>query len=63
MGRVAVVTGAAEGIGSGIAARLVRDGHKVAMLDWQGDKVEKFAAELAAAGGTVLPLTVDVRRR
>ncbi|CUU58129.1 NAD(P)-dependent dehydrogenase, short-chain alcohol dehydrogenase family [Parafrankia irregularis] len=63
MARVAVVTGAAEGIGSGIATRLVADGHQVAMLDWQGDKVEKLAAELTAAGGTALPLTVDVSDR
>ncbi|EFC82642.1 SDR family NAD(P)-dependent oxidoreductase [Parafrankia sp. EUN1f] len=63
MARVAVVTGAAEGIGSGIAARLVADGYQVAMLDWQGDKVEKLAAELTAAGGTALALTVDVSDR
>ncbi|WP_242423836.1 SDR family NAD(P)-dependent oxidoreductase, partial [Frankia sp. EI5c] len=63
MSRVAVVTGAAEGIGSGIAARLAKDGHRVAMLDWQGEKVEKLAAELAAAGGSTLPLTVDVSDR
>ncbi|KPM52425.1 short-chain dehydrogenase [Frankia sp. R43] len=63
MARVAVVTGAAEGIGAGIATRLVADGHQVAMLDWQGDKVEKLAAELTGAGGTALPLTVDVSDR
>ncbi|ONH59863.1 short-chain dehydrogenase [Frankia sp. CcI49] len=63
MARVAVVTGAAEGIGAGIATRLVADGHQVAMLDWQGDKVEKLAAELTAAGGAALPLTVDVSDR
>jgi NAD(P)-dependent dehydrogenase (short-subunit alcohol dehydrogenase family) len=63
MSRVAVVTGAAEGIGSGIATRLAKDGHKVAMLDWQGEKVEKLASELTAAGGTALPITVDVSDR
>jgi NAD(P)-dependent dehydrogenase (short-subunit alcohol dehydrogenase family) len=63
MSRVAVVTGAAEGAGQGIAARLANDGYKVAALDWQGEKMEQTAAEIAAKGGTILPLQVDISDR
>jgi NAD(P)-dependent dehydrogenase (short-subunit alcohol dehydrogenase family) len=63
MTRVAVVTGAAEGAGKGIAARLASDGFKVAGLDWQGEKMEQTAAEIVANGGTILPFTVDVSER
>ena len=48
--RVAVVTGAASGIGLGVARRLTEDGHTVALLDRDGDLVEKAAAELAQYG-------------
>ena len=47
IGRVAVVTGAASGIGLGVARRLAADGHAVALLDNQGDAAA--AAHRAAA--------------
>jgi NAD(P)-dependent dehydrogenase (short-subunit alcohol dehydrogenase family) len=59
-GRVAVVTGAASGIGLGIAVRLAADGHAVALLDRDGDAARN-AARLSGAGA--VPATKRRRRR
>jgi 2-hydroxycyclohexanecarboxyl-CoA dehydrogenase len=61
--RVAVVTGAASGIGLGIARRLAGDGHAVALLDRDGDGVEKAASELADEGLSGRAYEVDVADR
>lgn len=61
--RVALVTGAAEGIGLGIVNEFVRHGHPVAMLDVQANLLELEAARLRAAGGRVVSRVVDVRDR
>jgi len=56
----AIVTGAARGLGEGIARRLVEDGGDVALLD-AIDEVEETAAALAAgADGSVVGLRCDV---
>lgn len=49
--RVAMVTGAAQGIGNAVARRLHADGCKVALLDLNADKVREAAAELPDAIG------------
>lgn len=59
-GRVAVVTGAASGIGLGIAERLVADGHAVALTDRDGDAAVAAAEKLAATGGTAKGYALDV---
>jgi 2-hydroxycyclohexanecarboxyl-CoA dehydrogenase len=61
--RVAAVTGGASGIGRGVARRLVADGHHVAVLDRDGAGAEAAAAELAAEGGKVVAVEVDVADR
>jgi NAD(P)-dependent dehydrogenase (short-subunit alcohol dehydrogenase family) len=61
--RVAVVTGAASGIGLGVAQRFAREGHKVALLDANGAACEAAAAELRAAGAQALAFGVDVSDR
>ncbi len=53
----AVVTGAARGIGRGIAERLVARGHRVIVTDIDGDAAARTAAEIGAAAG----LAQDVR--
>jgi NAD(P)-dependent dehydrogenase (short-subunit alcohol dehydrogenase family) len=63
MPRVAVVTGAASGIGLGIAQQLAADGHHVALLDRNGPGAQAAADELRAAGATATALEVDVADR
>jgi NAD(P)-dependent dehydrogenase (short-subunit alcohol dehydrogenase family) len=46
--RVAIVTGAAQGIGRAIADKLVEEGATVVIADLNGDGAEKVAAELGA---------------
>ena len=48
MSKVAIVTGAGQGIGFAIAKRLVQDGFKVGLLDYNAETVEKAVAELSA---------------
>lgn len=63
MSRVAVVTGGASGIGLGVARHLVADGHRVALLDGDGDGAEAAAAGLRDGGATAVAVTVDVAER
>jgi len=60
-GQAALVTGGGSGIGAGIALRLAEQGAKVALLGRKLDKLERVAAQIAAAGGVALPLVADVR--
>jgi 3-oxoacyl-[acyl-carrier protein] reductase len=59
-GPVAVVTGAARGIGLGIAQRLAQDGLTVALLDRDRPALEEAVAGLAAQGHQALGATVDL---
>ena len=56
-GKVAVVTGAASGIGLGIARTFVREGAAVAMLDRRAETLEGAAAEVRALGGRAAAFT------
>ena len=47
MSKVAIVTGAGQGIGFAIAKRLVEDGFKVGILDYNAETAEKAVAELS----------------
>ena len=58
-GRVAVVTGAASGIGFGLAARFAAEGMKVVMADIERPVLERSAAELAAGGAEVIAVPTD----
>ncbi|MEE3369139.1 MAG: SDR family NAD(P)-dependent oxidoreductase [Planctomycetota bacterium] len=58
--QVAVVTGAAQGLGLGIAHHLAQGGALVVMVDLQGEKVTAAAAEVVAAGGQARGVCADV---
>jgi NAD(P)-dependent dehydrogenase (short-subunit alcohol dehydrogenase family) len=59
-GKVAVVTGAASGIGRAIAARAAQEGMRVVLADIEADALERAAAELRATGADVLAVPTDV---
>ena len=61
--RVAVVTGAASGIGLGVANRLAADGIAVALLDRDGGGATEAAGGLTAAGRSAAGYAVDVADR
>jgi NAD(P)-dependent dehydrogenase (short-subunit alcohol dehydrogenase family) len=58
--RVAVVTGAASGIGLGLAERFAAEGMRVVMADVEEPALATAAARLAADGAAVLPVVTDV---
>ncbi|MFI6297985.1 SDR family NAD(P)-dependent oxidoreductase [Nonomuraea sp. NPDC050790] len=59
-GETAFVTGAASGIGLGIARALVASGAGVALADIDGERLAEIARELTAAGGKVTTVELDV---
>ena len=61
--RVTLVTGAASGIGLGVARRFARNGHRVAMLDRSAEAVRAASEELNGEGCQTLCFAVDVSER
>ena len=62
-GKVAVVTGAASGIGLGLSERFAAEGMHVVMADVEEPALAKAAGALAGAGASVLPVVTDVSDR
>jgi 3-oxoacyl-[acyl-carrier protein] reductase len=59
-GRIALVTGASQGIGRACALELARNGAHVALAARSLDKLEAVAAEITTAGGTAHAFQLDV---
>ena len=58
--RCILITGAASGIGAGIAAELANAGHHLVITDVNRDAAESVAARLRANGGSAEALALDV---
>lgn len=61
--KVALVTGAAQGIGRGIALRLAKDGFDIALVDLKADKLESVKKEVEALGRKASTFSADVSKR
>jgi NAD(P)-dependent dehydrogenase (short-subunit alcohol dehydrogenase family) len=61
--RVAVVTGGGSGIGAAICRALAQEGARVAVTDLRAEAAADVAGEIAGAGGSARPWTMDVGQR
>ena len=59
-GRVALVIGAGQGMGLGVAKALAAQGAKVAVNDYYGERAQQAAAQICAAGGKAIGVGADV---
>ena len=60
MQKVAVITGAASGIGRGLAERFAAEGMSVVIADVEAEPLAKLESDLSAKGATVLVVKTDV---
>lgn len=61
-GKTAVITGAASGIGRGLAGQCIREGMKAVLADIEEEPLKKVTQELQNKGGEVLAVRTDVSR-
>ncbi len=60
MGQIVVITGAGGGLGSVFAKEFARDGHDIAILDYDMDAAEKVAGEIRKSGGSAVAAQCNV---
>ncbi len=61
--RVAIVTGAGQGIGAAVARAYAREGARVALVDMHADAARAVADDIESGGGTAIGLGCDVTDR
>ena len=61
--KVAMVTGAGQGIGAGVARAYAAQSARVAVVDWNGDTAKQVAEELRAKGQQAMGVACDVSDR
>jgi NAD(P)-dependent dehydrogenase (short-subunit alcohol dehydrogenase family) len=59
-GHVALVTGAGQNVGAGIACALARQGAALAVNDFHADRALRIAEEINQAGGQAVAIPFDV---
>lgn len=62
-GKVAIVTGAGQGMGKQVAVDMAAEGAKVVITDILQDKIDEVVKEISSAGGKCLGLLCDVSVR
>lgn len=60
--KVAVITGAASGIGRGIANRCVKEGMKVVLADIEARALSRAEKQMKKSGATVISILTDVSK-
>src|SRR3982751_5706782 len=62
-GKVAIVTGGAQGIGKAISLRFAKEGAAVVVADLNEDSANAVSTEITASGGRATAAAVDVRNQ
>lgn len=62
MDKVAIITGAASGIGKGCAQRFAKEGAKVIIADLNGEKAEETAKSIRESNGNALAVKIDMTK-
>jgi NAD(P)-dependent dehydrogenase (short-subunit alcohol dehydrogenase family) len=60
-GKVALITGAGQGVGRGIALAMAKEGAAIAVAGRTAFKIEAVCAEIGALGGSAIPILCDVK--